>query len=179
MGRIGKIAGFAALIVIAAGAAVGGKWYHVTAMEPIDAKRGVYGMEGLEIWIDLNARMPDFARVWACDTLLKREAEAMGGANSLRKPYSCSDDFAAQRAQAPQPMVDTVIDSNVQAALAQAPAATEAQKATFGTCVKAAFAAAVPADRQQAANDNDSTALQEVVLAANAAARDCLKDLKG
>ena len=177
MGKIGKIAGFAALIVVAAGAAVGGKWYHVTAMEPIDANRGVYGMEGLEIWIDLNARMPDFARVWACDTLLKREAEAMGGANSLRKPYSCSDDFAAQRAQAPLSMVETVVTSNVQAALAQAPAATEPQRLAFEACVKTAVAATLTPERQAAANDSDDAAMNELILAANGAARDCMTGL--
>lgn len=178
MGKFGKVIGLAALVVVAAGAALGGKWYHTTTMETIDPARGIYGMDGLEIWIDLNARMPDFARVWACDTLLKREAEAMGGVQSLRKPYGCDANFAAQRGQAPMAIVDTVIQSNIRAAIAQVPDATAAQQDEFGSCVKSAVATALSPERQAAANGGDTAAMGEAVTAANAAAGSCLPKLR-
>ncbi|WP_151717266.1 hypothetical protein [Gemmobacter serpentinus] len=179
MGVFGKIAGFAVVAVVAVAGVVGGKWYHTTAIEPVDPKRGVYGMEGLEIWIDLNTRMPDFARVWACDTLLKRETEAMGGNNSLRKPYGCSDDFAAMRDLPPMSTVDTVREANIAAALAQVPNATADQKQQFSACVTAAVAQGVTAEDQAKANAGDDAAMTALITAANGAAGECLKALKG
>lgn len=155
---------------------IGAKWYHTTTAEPIDPRRGLFGMAGLEVWIDLNARMPDFARLWACETLLAREAAVVGGGRVMPLPHSCQPDFKARQAMRAA-LSDTLVQVNLDQALARAPAATAAQRAAFEGCFRAAFAKAMPASRLAEANAGDTDAMREGAIAARAAADGCLGPL--
>lgn len=84
---IGKIVQIGALAVVAVVGLFGGKWDYTAASEPIHPKRGVYGMAGLKIWIDINAHLPSALRTWGCDTLRGREREAF-------PPCRCQPGFA-------------------------------------------------------------------------------------
>ena len=66
MSRVVKFGLIAALAGVAVFAMVFGKWYHFTTASSFTQNEGVYADPGLEIWIDLNARMPDRLRLWAC-----------------------------------------------------------------------------------------------------------------
>jgi hypothetical protein len=92
LSRSRKILMFVLIFVIAFPLLFLSKWYATTTRAEISATRGVYGMDGMEIWIDINARMPTPLRLWACNTLLAREKVAMGGRNSW-PPHSCQPDF--------------------------------------------------------------------------------------
>ena len=154
------------MAVVAFFALVIGKWYHTAAREPIDAQRGVYGMDGLEIWIDLNARMPAFARTWGCNTLREREKLALGGKNSM-PPYSCQPGFGQMEDK-------TAYQSAADANLAQAGQGLDAaQRAALNACFEAKMAAAVTPDEVQAMNDFDQAVMSKVVIAINRTARDC------
>jgi hypothetical protein len=170
MTTIGKIITITGLAVVAFVGAVGGKWYHTTALEPIDPQRGIYGMNGLEIWIDLNAMMPGFAREWACKTLLDRESAVLGG-QSIRPPHSCQADFGTA------PDVSTY-DTVAESYLAQVTqgASTEAI-AAIRSCMAAKMAAAVTTEEIAVANsDPMSPELEKVSLASAEAARVCKEE---
>lgn len=146
---------------------VGGKWYYTAAMESIDPQQGIYGMAGLEIWIDLNARMPGPLRDWGCTTLRDREKAALGGRNSL-PPYSCQAGFGT--------LPDSsVYDSIVTANLSQVTAGLDEIKATaLRTCFDSRMASALTPEEIDAANaDAASPEMQKVVLAVSEAARAC------
>ena len=175
MGRV-KAAILVGLAVgLGVAAMIGGKWYHITTAEKIDPQRGLYGMEGLEIWIELNSRMPDFARLWACETLLAREAAVLG-APVLRPPHGCQADFKARQAM-DAPVIDTLIRVHTDQALARAPQANPAQMTAFRACLTTAFETALPAERRAAANDGDTDAMRDAVLAAQGAAQSCKASL--
>ncbi len=174
MAKLGKVLAITAVAALAFGGMIGGKWYMTTTSETIDPQRGVYGMDGLEIWIDINARMPDFARVWACETLRAREAVVLGGKNSMA-PHSCQPDFREQMAaNAGKTMVDMILSTNIDSALQQMPSASDEAKQAMTACIKDGVAAAVPAEQQEAANNSDTDAMSALVLAANQTMRDCV-----
>lgn len=167
MAGLGKTAKIGALAVITAVGLVGGKWYHTAAMEPIDPQRGIYGMAGLEIWIDLNARMPAPLRDWGCTTLRDREKATLGGRNTL-PPYSCQPGFGM--------MADSSIyDDIVTASLGQVTAGLdEAQVTALRACFDSRMASVVTPEEIAAANaDAASPEMQKVVLAISEAARTC------
>ncbi len=172
MASVGKIAQIGALALVALVGLVGGKWYHTAALEPIDPQRGVYGMDGLEIWIDLNARMPAALRTWGCDTLRARERAALGGQNSL-PPYSCQPGFGE--------MADvSAYQSAADANLAQAVNGLDAAKAeAVKACFDARMAAAVTPAEVQGMNDFDQTVMSKVVIAINESARACKVEVSG
>ena len=87
MPTIGKIVQITAVAAIAVAGVIGGKWYYTAALETIDPQQGIYGMAGLELWIDLNARMPGFARDWGCQTL--RSGKRLPSAAEQPCPHSC------------------------------------------------------------------------------------------
>lgn len=167
MANLGKVAKIGALSAIALVGLVVGKWYHTAALEPIDPQRGIYGMDGLEIWIDLNARMPAFARDWGCTTLRSREKVALGGANSL-PPYSCQPGFGSLPDST---TYDSVVNANLgQATAGLDPAAAEALR----TCFDARLAASVTPEMIAAVNaDPASDSMSPFVVAVSQAARDC------
>ena len=169
MSKVKRLLAVVAVGALALAGVVLGKWYYTTAMEPIDPKRGVYGMDGLEIWIDLNARMPDFARVWACDTLLAREAEALGGKPAaIRNPHSCQADFG--KVPVGQPY-DQVVEAN----LRQATEGLDAAKAdAVRSCFASRIATVLSAEEIAGYNaDVAGPASSKVVIGVNSAARDC------
>jgi hypothetical protein len=171
MATVGNIAKIGVAIVFAFVGFVGGKWYYTTAMEPIHPKRGIYGMAGLEIWIDLNAAMPAFAREWGCQTLRDREKAALGG-NSL-PPYGCQPGFGEMaETTAYQSMVDANL-MQVTSGLDAAGAA--AVKACFDT----RMATAVTPEEVQGVNDYDQEVMTKVVLAISESARACKAEVAG
>lgn len=60
--KVKKLLGFALLAVLLFFGLVIGKWYRTVTSEPIHPQWGVYGMDGPEVWIDLNAIMLEIAR---------------------------------------------------------------------------------------------------------------------
>lgn len=172
MASLGKVAGIVALSVVAAVGVVGGKWYYTAALEKIDPKEGIYGMDGLEIWIDINARMPGPLRTWGCDTLRAREREVLNGQNSL-PPHSCQPGFGE--------MADkTAYQSTVDANLAQAVAGLDAAKAeAVKACFEAKMATAVSPAEVQGMNEFDQAVMSKVVLAISDSARACKDEVAG
>lgn len=165
MASIGKIVLIGALAVVALVGLIGAKWYYTSASGPIHPERGVYGMDGMEIWIDINARMPAFAREWGCKTLRDREKAVLGW-NSL-PPYSCQPGFGE--------MADvSAYQSAVDANLAQAVNGLDTAKAeVVKSCFEAKMAAAVTPEEIQAMNDFDQAVMSKMVIAINQTARAC------
>ena len=173
MSGVKRVLAVAAVGVLALAGVFLGKWYYTTAMEPIDPNRGVYGMDGLEIWIDLNAHMPDFARIWACDTLLAREAEALGGKPAaIRNPHSCQADFG--KVPVGQPY-DQTVDAN----LRQATDGLDATKAeAVRSCFASRIATVLTAEDIASFNaDVAGPASSKVVIGVNTAARECRTEI--
>lgn len=172
MASLGKVAGLGALMVVAVAGAVLGKWYHTAALEPIDPKRGVYGMDGLELWIDLNARMPDAMRLWGCETLRAREREVSGGQNSL-PPYGCQPGFGEMEEK-------TAYQATVDANLAQVVDGLDAAKAeALKSCFEAKMAGSVTPEDIQGMNDFDQAVMSKVILAVSENARACKAEVAG
>jgi len=162
-----KIIVISAFFLVAVTASFVAKWYHTAALEEIHPKRGVYGMTGLELWIDINARMPGFAREWGCKTLRGREKIALGGQNSM-PPYSCQPGFGKMANVA---AYDSIVNVN----LHQASAGLGAERATaIRTCFDAKIAESVtPEDIVSVNKDAASATMSRVVIAVNEAARAC------
>lgn len=154
------------MAVVAFFALVIGKWYNTAAREAIDPQRGIYGMDGLEIWIDLNARMPAFAREWGCNTLREREKAVLGGKNSMA-PYSCQPGFGTMEDK-------TAYQAAADANLAQAAQGlAEAQVTALRACFEAKMAGSVTPEEVQGMNDYDQAVMSKVVIAINQNARAC------
>ena len=175
MQRFRKILLVAVLGVVAFFALMGAKWYNTTVNDPIHPERGVYGMDGLEIWIDINARMPDFAREWGCKTLRDREKLVLGGQNT-KPPYSCQEGFSWAAANATV-AYDVIVKANVD----QSSVGLSADKAqALRVCFDAKMAAAVTAeDIEQTNDDVASDAARKVVMAVSESARACKKEIGG
>ena len=124
-------------------------------------------MDGWELWIDLNARMPDFAREWGCKTLLAREV-AVTGSRSIRPPHGCQPDFGTR------PSI-TAYDAMVQANVAQYSAGLSADKAlALRSCFDARMALAVTAEDIATLNKRGvGDVAKKVILAVNAAVQAC------
>jgi hypothetical protein len=168
---IGKIVQIGALAAVAFVGLVGAKWYYTAASEPIHPERGVYGMDGMEIWIDINARMPSFARDWGCKTLRDREKEVLGW-NSL-PPYSCQPGFGEMEDRT---AYQTAADAN----LAQAVNGLEAAMAdAVKACFEAKMAASITLDEIQAMNQFDQVVMTKVVTVINQNARACKAEVAG
>jgi hypothetical protein len=163
---IGKITKIGTLAVVAFFGLVVGKWSYTAAIEPIDPQRGIYGMDGLEIWIDINARMPAFAREWGCDTLRGREKAAFGGQNSLA-PYGCQPGFGTMEDK-------TAYQAAAVANLAQAINGLDATKAAAVTaCFETKMAAAITPEEVQGMNDFDQAVMSKVIIAISETAQTC------
>ena len=175
MASLRKIGSFAAVGGVAFVAMILGKWYHTAAMETIHPKRGVYGMDGMEIWIDINARMPDFAREWGCKTLRDREKVVLGGQNTMA-PYSCQEGFSWAAAQAVV-AYDVIVNAN----LDQSSVGMGAEKVqALRLCFDAKMAAEVTPDEIAQTNDDvASDAARKVVMAASQSARACKAEIGG
>ena len=171
MASIRKTVQIGVLAVVAFVGLIGAKWYYTAASEPIHPERGVYGMDGMEIWIDINARMPTFAREWGCKTLRDREKAVLGW-NSL-PPYSCQPGFGEMEDRT---AYQTAADAN----LAQALNGLDAAKAeAVKACFEAKMAAAVTPEEIQGMNDFDQMVMTKVVTAINQNARACKAEVAG
>lgn len=163
---LGKALTIVALTAIAFVGLIFGKWYNTAAREPIDPQRGVYGMDGLEIWIDINARMPAPLREWGCNTLREREKLALGGKNSMA-PYSCQPGFGTMPDKS---AYQSAADANLEQA---AQGLDDAQRTALKACFEAKMAAAITPEEMQAMNDFDQSVMSKVVVAINQNARAC------
>jgi hypothetical protein len=166
-----KIVKIGALSAVAFVGLVGAKWYYTAASEPIHPERGVYGMDGLEIWIDINARMPAFARDWGCMALRDREKAVLGW-NSL-PPYSCQPGFGEM---ADRTAYQTATDANLAQAVNGLDATTSA---AVKACFDAKMATAVTPEEVQGMNDFDQVVMSKVVLAISDSARACKSEVAG
>lgn len=172
MTKAKRIAAVAGMTVIGFFALMAGKWYHTTVSEEIDPQRGIFGMAGTEIWIDINIRMPDAARLWACETLLAREAAVLGGLRAPHlRPYGCQPGFGSGPDRTPY---ETVTKAN----LDQATAGMDPDRAgTVRACFDRRMASAVTPEEIAAFNaDSGNDGASRLVIAANEAARACKAD---
>jgi hypothetical protein len=88
-----KIASIIILVLVAAVAVGLGDWYRFVKYAELDPKRGVYGNDHLEVFIEINSRLPRFMREWGCKELITREAAVMGVSYDQllsRAPLGCN-----------------------------------------------------------------------------------------
>ena len=170
-----KFAVVAVIFVLAFAAFILIDWYRFTTSGAIDPKRGVYGNPRLEVWIDINARMPEFMRTWACTTLRGREKIVLGGQNTLPF-YSCQPGFGSRSASSDR--ASTLINTLSQNAIAiAAPAnATSAQRTQLAVCITETFAARVTNEQRAALNAPklDTSVLTELNKLSPVVRKECL-----
>jgi hypothetical protein len=175
MGRVGKLLGGIVALVILVGVFVVQDWYRFTKYGEIDAKRGVYGNDHLEVWIDINAKMPAPMRKWACKTLLEREEKVIGGVG--RAPYGCDPDFDPDAVG--QTMSAAVIGANMNSAaiMAQSSNATPEQINAVSACMQTSFANKVTPAQIEAldAGSPDAETMTTVNKMGVSATAECLK----
>jgi hypothetical protein len=160
MSRPVKIISIILLIAVLFAGLVLQKWYSFTTSSQITKERGVFADDSLEVWIDLNAHMPSSMRLWACKTLLAREA-AIAGGNALHPPYSCDPDFEAQRNMSQSDSLIAAYTSGA-AQIAKSKGATDAQLDQVKTCVATDFKASLTPDQTAAM---DGTVDSDTVVA--------------
>lgn len=152
-------------------------WYRFATSAEIDPKRGVYGNDHLEIWIDINARMPEAMRLWACQTLREREKTVLGGQNTMPF-YSCQPDFG--KYASPSSQSESVINAMAHSAIfrAEQKNATDEQKNKVRTCMINALNAALTVEQKEALNADapDKDALLLLNKAGHAASDGCLSN---
>jgi hypothetical protein len=93
MSRIVKLGLILASISVAAVVYAVSDWYRFVRYAELDPKRGVYGNNHLEVWIEINKYMPAAMKAWGCRELLTREAAVMGlpyQANRRTAPSGCN-----------------------------------------------------------------------------------------
>lgn len=160
-------------ICIAAPFLFGMKWYNIATKNPIDPQRGVWGMQDLELFIDINTKlMPDFGREWACKTLIAREAVAMGGKNTY-PPHGCGADYKEQMARPEQSMIQSALTAHTLQTQSLKPTATEEQLIGFVNCVMDKVNTEVTTDQQVAANDGEIEEMKLVTISMSKAASVC------
>ncbi|NJM82671.1 MAG: hypothetical protein HC844_09335 [Tabrizicola sp.] len=117
-------------------------WYRFAKYSEIDPKRGIFGNDHLEVWIDINARMPAPMRKWACKTLLEREAAVIGGTG--RAPYGCDPDFDpnAVGPAMSEALIGSMVTNSVR--VAQSRNATAEQLEAIKACMQTEFVAKLP-----------------------------------
>ncbi len=171
---IKKVLGWLAVIVVLVAGYVLQDWYRFAKYSEIDPKRGIYGNDHLEVWIDINARMPKPMREWACAALLEREAKVIGGIG--RPPYGCDPGFDPN-AEGPA-MSKALIDSMIlnAASMAEAQGATPEQAAAVTACMATDFTAKITPGQIEAldASSPDPEAMTALTDAGLAATPGCL-----
>ncbi|MGL4237506.1 hypothetical protein [Tabrizicola sp.] len=141
-------------------------WYRFAKYSEIDPQRGIFGNSHLEVWIDINARMPSPMRKWACKTLLDREAAVIGGTG--RAPYGCEPDFD-------DPPATRFVNAFVNSAKVRAERAGTAEQATaVVNCMQTDFVAKLSAEQLEAITNNDAEVVGSLSEAAIAAGDACL-----
>lgn len=174
MTKLKKILLFIIVMALGTVGMMGWKWYKVTTVATIDPQRGVYGMDDMEIWIDINVRLPAPMRKWACQTLRNREKVVLGGQNTMA-PYGCSADFNPSKTY---DTADAVIEGHLRNTeyLAGKKGADAGQTAAAKACVADALkAGATPEIREGlAADPMVSDAIIAMQRLATAAQKECL-----
>lgn len=150
-------------------------WYKFATSAEIDPKRGLYGNDHLEVWIDINARMPNGMRLWACKTIREREKAVLGGSNTIPF-YSCQPDFGTL--EQPTSKADAIISAIAQGTLSVAAPSnpTETQSAQFIACIKDALTSGLSPELLDSLNADTPgmDALVALNAAGAAASKDCL-----
>jgi hypothetical protein len=173
MGLVKKLALYGVIIAAITLVYVLQDWYRFAKHSEIDPQRGIFGNSHLEVWIDINARMPSPMRQWACKTLLDRQEAAMGRPGA--EPYGCTANFDEMSAM-------TVSDGLMQSFLAAAEydaqqrGGTPAQVEAVKTCMQTDFIAKVTPEQIAGMNadEMDNALMTEVSAAAGAAMQACL-----
>lgn len=166
MSKSKKFVFIALFVVLMAVALVLGKWYQMTTRSTIDPQSGIYGMSDLEIWIDINRRLPDPMRKWGCETLMARE-KAVTGSASLRAPYGCAANFG-------QGPATSAYDSVVSAYRQQGTAELGADKgAVMTSCMDKRLAEAATPEQIAAMNGGDQEAMRKLSAIVSDTARAC------
>ena len=151
-------------------------WYKFATTAEIHPERGLYGNDHMEVWIDINARMPNAMRLWACKTIREREKAALGGSNTIPF-YSCQPDFGTL--EQPSSKADAIISAIARGTLTIVAQRnpTEAQTIQINICVKDALTAALSPEQMESLNaDKPGTeALVALNRAGVAARKDCLQ----
>ena len=174
MASFGKVVLAAVGVAVLAGGFVVQDWYRFAKYSEIDANRGIFGNDHLEVWIDINAAMPAPMRKWACKTLLDRETAVLGGAGAV--PYGCAADFDPNAAAA---VMSTAITDGVLSNItlrAQGSGATADQLTAIKTCMAAEFIAKIPPEQIEAVNgaSPDPAAMSALSVAGQEAGAACL-----
>lgn len=150
-------------------------WYRFATAGAIDPRQGVYGNKHLEVWIDINARMPNAMRLWACRMLREREKAALGGQNTI--PFhSCQPDFASHAAASSKSEAIVGAIARGASGVAKQRHATDEQNAQIAACVTDALNKAITPE-QRASLDGDkpgTDALVALNVAGAAARKGCL-----
>jgi hypothetical protein len=168
--KLNRLIIVALLAVIAFFALVVGDWYRFVKYAELDAKRGVYGNDHLEVWIDINLMMPAPVRAWGCKTLLAREEKVLGFRPG-RAPLGCNPELENL------PALDVYMLSftaNAELELDRNNA-TPAQKESVTACLKAEVLAALTTEQQEALKSGtDTEAVMAVTDLGRKATVDCL-----
>jgi hypothetical protein len=164
---------FILIVLLSAIAFVGfivGDWYRFVKYAELDPKRGVYGNNHLEVWIDLNQMMPAPVKTWGCKILLDREEKVLGF-RPARQPYGCNPELENM------PVIDAYMMSytaNAEYELRRKNA-TPAQKDGAITCLKADLMAAMTPEQQEALKaGQDANAIIAISTLAQKVIADCI-----
>lgn len=143
---------------------VGIDWYRFTTNGEFSPTRGAFGNPKMEIWIDVNARLPEPLRLWGCRTLMDRQQQVMGRPGP--EPWGCSADFGKLRDTRSQLLVEKYAEQA--AFMAVQRGATKEQGQGVLACVKAGMLEGLGSETLAAL---DKQVTSEGALAVNAAAR--------
>lgn len=173
MKKLRNAALFVLAVIVLFFAYVGLDWYHFTTKGEFSPTRGAFGNPKMEIWIDVNARLPEPMRLWGCRTLMARQAEIMG--RSGPEPWGCQKGFgSAPTMTRSQTLVQRYAEQA--AYMATQRGASEEQARGVLDCVKAGIIAEAGPEALAAL---DKEATSKTAIAINAAARvptqSCLK----
>jgi hypothetical protein len=158
------------LSVIAFVGLVVGDWYRFVKYAELDPKRGVYGNDHLEVWIDINQMMPAPVQAWGCKILLDREEKVLGFRAAV-PPYGCNPKLENM------PVIDAYMLSytaNAENELGRKNA-TAAQKEAAIACLKTDLMAAMTPEQQEALKSGtDANAVIAISTLAQKVTADCI-----
>jgi hypothetical protein len=170
MSGLKKFIFIALLLGIALVGLIVGDWYRFVKYAELDPKRGVYGNDHLEVWIDINKMMPVAVKAWGCKTLLDREEKVLGF-RAARAPYGCNPELENM------PAIDAYMLSyttNAEFELSRKNAAP-AQKECTIACLKTDLIAAMTPEQQEAIKaGTDANAIIAISALAQKVTAECI-----
>ena len=154
-------------------------WYRFANTAEIDVHRGVLDHPKLTQWNQFNARLPNEMRLWACETLMRREqAIRKVQISDVLSPDSCRDGF--------DPNSATGFENTVRGHQKAASVAAEVQRIAaeripqLEACVADTMIAALTPEERRALDSR--AANRQILLAINekgiAAQRSCLAQFR-